>query len=175
MGDLTSVVITWRNRRWNGIRCLRRGTARRWIVLIAKKKAATGLCTTCQVRLCDFCTTYHQRSAWYNVIQSVEAVANEELIDKKPLRCADHDQEMKYFCEGCLVSICVECMLSDTHRGLSALCEKSSTSDAVEYEGHRWRIHFLSNPKDWAGILGQNLQVLNGIVQPHFVSFWRIT
>ena len=84
-----------------------------------ESEAATGLCTTCQMKLCDFCTTHHQRSARYkdHVIQSVEGVSNEELFDKQPLRCADHNQEMKCFCESCQVSICVECMLSDTHRG----------------------------------------------------------
>lgn len=82
-------------------------------------ETATGLCTTCEVKLCDYCTGYHQRSARFkdHVVQSVEAVSNEELFDKQSIRCADHNKKMKYFCESCQVAICGECVLTKYHKG----------------------------------------------------------
>lgn len=81
-------------------------------------ETATGLCTTCQVKLCEFCTSYHQRSARFkgHVVQSVEVVSNEELFDKQTIKCTTHDEEMKYFCEDCQESICVECVLTKRHK-----------------------------------------------------------
>jgi len=81
-------------------------------------ETATGLCTTCQVKLCEFCTSYHQRSARFkgHVVRSVEVVSNEELFDKQPIKCTTHNEEMKYFCEDCQESICGECVLSKRHK-----------------------------------------------------------
>ena len=81
-------------------------------------ETATGLCTTCQVKLCEFCTSYHQRSARFkgHMVQSVEMVSNEELFEKQPIKCTTHNEEMKYFCEDCQESICGECVLSKCHK-----------------------------------------------------------
>ena len=82
-------------------------------------ETATGLCTTCQLKLCNFCTSYHQRSARFkdHVVQSVEVVPNEELFDKQPIRCTAHNKKIKYYCENCQLSICGECVLTKSHKG----------------------------------------------------------
>ena len=82
-------------------------------------ESATGLCTTCQLTLCDYCVGYHKRSTKYkdHVIQSVEAVSNEDLFEKQIIRCSDHSQEVKYFCQDCQTSICVDCVVAESHKG----------------------------------------------------------
>ena len=105
-------------------------------------EAATGACATCQVKLCDYCTGYHQRSARFknHVVLSIEVVSNEELFDRQPIKCVTHGEEIKCFCHNCLASLCGECMLDKEHHGhvfkslgevMQSLQESLETSEDV--------------------------------------------
>ena len=82
-------------------------------------ETATGLCTECNLKLCEFCTSYHKRSLRTkdHGVVSIEAVSNEELFNKQTVQCSVHaEKKVKYFCQNCKEAICSNCVV-DTHKG----------------------------------------------------------
>ena len=91
-------------------------------------------CKDCLQFLCAPCVESHQRSrdTKNHVLQSKDELKNNEPADNaRPLKCNEHHELIKYYCDTCQKTVCMSCTVLE-HKQHNVVALEKSTLDAKD-------------------------------------------